>query len=395
MGPVGGARARETTSGARLSWAGGDSLRPASSTPLIRDAVDLEPVLAAIRGGARVAVDTEFHSERHFHPRLMLVQLRVDDGPAFLVDPVGGLDLRPLGEALSAAPLLLLHGGTADLQILAREAGLRPGRVFDTQIAAGCAGDGYPIRLQELLRRHLDIHVPKAETLSDWSRRPLSPEQARYAADDVLLLGPLADALAARLDALGNAAVAAACTAELVVRALRPEADGDAWRGVPGAHLLEPGERTVLQGLAAWRDRAARDRDQPRPSVLSDAMLLDLARRQPATLDALRANRRFPSQVWRKDGEAVLSVIAGAQGQPAPPPLHRHVHPWIDLVNAAARVAERSRGVAPELCLDDAALSEIAAGRAPVGWRGDALGPDFVEFLSGRRSVALPGLWKP
>lgn len=362
---------------------------------MIRDAAALAPVLAAIRGATRVAVDTEFHSERHFHPRLMLVQLRVDDGPALLVDPLAGLDLRPLGAALSEAPLLLLHGGAADLQILSREAGLRPRRVFDTQIAAGCVGDGFPVRLQELLRRHLDLHVPKTETLSDWSRRPLSMDQARYAEDDVLLLGPLADALTARLVALGNVDIAAECTAEHVARALGADDDSAAWRNVPGAHLLEAGERAVLQALAAWRDRAARDRDQPRPSVVSDALLLDLARRQPASMDALRTNRRFPSQVWRRDGEELLAVIARGQEAPAPPALRRHAHPWIDVVVAAARVAETRRGVAPELCLDDLALERVAAGAVPEGWRGAALGPDFAGFVTGSRAVALPGVWIP
>jgi ribonuclease D len=359
---------------------------------VIRSASELEPVLTAIASARRVALDTEFHSERHFRPRLMLVQLRVDEGEALLIDPLSGIDLRPLGEALSRVPLLV-HGGAMDLRILQREAGLRPLAVFDTQIAAGFVGDGYPIRLQELVRRHLDRQVPKTETLSDWSQRPLSPDQLRYAADDVLLLEPLAAALSRRLDERGNAAAAAACTAEHVERALGPEDDSQAWRAVPGAHLLDDSGRAVLQALAAWRDATARERDLPRANVVSDAMLLDLARRQPTTPEGLRANRRMPSQVWKRDGAAVLARIAEGRAASAPPPTTARGRAWTDLVIAAGRIVEAERGAATELVLTEGVLDRLAAGLPIETWRASTLGEDFLAFVQGRRALALPGRW--
>lgn len=360
---------------------------------MIRTSAALQPALDAIAGARRVAVDTEFHAERHFHPRLMLIQLRADRGPAWIVDPLADLDLAPLGEALSNVPLLL-HGGAMDLQILHREIGMRPTSVFDTQIAAGCAGGGFPIRLQELVRRHLDLLVPKAETLSDWSQRPLSPDQLRYAADDVLLLEPLADALDEKLAAFGNTEIAAACTAEHVARCLLPEDHAQAWRTVPGAHLLDDTERAVLQALAAWRDGAAQERDVVRSNVVSDSMLLDLARRQPATFEALRANRRMPSQVWKREGPAVLACIAaGRTATPPPGPVSRG-RLWRELVGVGARTAEAERGVAPELVLAEGTLDRLAAGLPIESWRASALGPEFTAFLEGRKGIVLPGEWK-
>lgn len=339
-----------------------------------------------------MAVDTEFHSERHFHPRLMLIQLRADLGPAWLVDPLADLDLAPLGKALSEVPLLL-HGGVMDLQILHREIGMRPISVFDTQISAGCAGGGFPIRLQELVRRHLDMRVPKTETLSDWSQRPLSADQLRYAADDVLLLEPLAGALEAKVAALGNTEIAAACTAEHVARALLPEDHQQAWRTVPGAHLLDDKERAVLQALAAWRDGAAQDRDVARSNVVSDSMLLDLARRQPTSFDALRANRRMPSQVWKREGSAVLACVAAGQTATPPPGPVSRGRLWRELVGVAARTSEAERGVAPELVLTEATIDRLAAGLPIESWRQSALGPEFSAFLEGRKGIFLPGKW--
>ncbi|MDP2313326.1 MAG: HRDC domain-containing protein [Pseudomonadota bacterium] len=359
---------------------------------MIRSSAALQPVLDAIAGARRVAVDTEFHSERHFYPRLMLIQIRVDEGPAWLVDPLADLDLAPLGAALSRVPLLL-HGGVMDLQILHREIGMRPCSVFDTQIAAGCAGDGFPIRLQELVRRHLDLRIPKAETLSDWSQRPLSADQLHYAADDVLLLGPLADALTARLEAMGTTAIAEACTAEHVERALAAEDHSTAWRVVPGNQLLDDTERAVLQALAAWRDRTAQERDVARSNVVSDAMLLDIARRQPGTFESLRANRRMPSQIWKRDGAAVLACVAAGRVAPPPPAPASRGRLWRELVGAAARTAEAERGVAPELVLTDATLDRLADNRAIEPWRESALGPSFRAFIEGRRGIVLPGRW--
>ena len=356
---------------------------------LIRSAAALQPLLDAVRGARRVAIDTEFHSERHYYPRLMLLQLRADDGEAWLVDPLSDIDLAPLGDALSGVPLLL-HGAAMDLQILQRTLGLRPGPVFDTQVAAGFVGDGYPIRLQELVRRHLGRHLPKTETLSDWSQRPLSDEQLRYAADDVLLLGPLADAIRAALDARGTAGIAAACMQEMAERALVPDDPAGCWRTVPGAHLLDEGERAILAELAAWRELSARERDVPRNTIASDAVLLDLARRQPGSVDALRANRRLPAQVWRRDGAAVLACVARAAGRVSPPGIQRP-RPWLDLVWAAARACGRERGVAAELVLTEPFLDLLSVGGFPTGWRHEALGLHFESFLRGGSGIDIHG----
>jgi ribonuclease D len=361
---------------------------------MIQTHAALVPVLDAIGGARRVAVDTEFHSERHYYPRLMLVQIRADDGPPWLIDPLSGLDLRPLGAALSEAPLLLFHGGSMDLQILHRDAGLVPRAVFDTQIAAGFAGGGYPVRLQELVRRYLAEHLPKTETLSDWSVRPLSLDQLRYAADDVLLLGRLADAIAAELDRRGHASFAAACTVEHVARALGADDPWELWRQVPGVHVLDPQERAILRELAAWRERAARERDTTRSSVLSDAMLLDLSRRSPLTPDALRANRRMPSQVWKRDGAAVLACVQRGLSAPPIPGRTEADKLWLEVALAAGRVAEHGSGIARDLLLTDGTLVRLAAGEPIEAWRTSALGSEFRAFLCGQKGIGLPGVWR-
>lgn len=358
-------------------------------TRLIRTTAALEDACAALANAGTVAVDTEFHSERRYFPELMLIQLRGDDGEAVLVDPLAELDLSPLGRALAKARVVV-HGGQTDVQVLARALGA-PMRVqFDTQIAAGCVGNGFPVRLQELTRLHLGRHMPKGETLSDWSQRPLSAQQLGYAADDVLVLGPLEAALRAALEARGTAELAAHLLDEHLAVALTPEIDEDAWRALAGAQVLEGPDRAIARELAAWRQSEARRRDVPRHSIVSDAILTDLARRAPTTMESLRANRRMPTNVWKREGEAILAAIRRGRDAPPPPPLHPRPRAWMDLVRAAGRVVEARLGVAVDLLLPERVVTSLAERQPIDSWRKIALGDKFFTFLEGTSSLSMP-----
>ena len=287
-----------------------------------------------------VALDTEFHTERRYRPELMLLQLRADDDEPVLVDPrpkgPGTLPLGALAAALSTVPVLV-HGGQTDAVLVRDAIGVAPNIVFDTQIAAACVGQPYPARLQDLVARYLAFDMDKTWTLSDWSRRPISALQARYAADDVVVLGRLRASIEAELDRRGTRPVAQAATEEMLAGALAEETDDDSWRSVNGAHVLDGEEAAALQELAAWRQGEARARDIPRHSVLSDGMLLDLARRRPVDDETLRANRRLPSSVVKREGAALLAAVRRAAGRTITP-LRPWPRAWGDLVRAAGRV---------------------------------------------------------
>lgn len=357
----------------------------------IRTSAALAQLADSLRGARSVALDTEFHPERTYHPELMLVQLRPEGEEPVLVDPLADLDLRLLAGPLAEVPIVL-HGGAMDLAILQRRLGCRPKVACDTQILAGCAGLGYPTRLQELTRTLCGEQMRKGETLSDWSARPLSTDQLRYAVEDVLHLHTIRDALIARLEASGMLEVALACQAELVEQALADEEDEDAWRSVGGAHLLDERERAVLRELATWRQGEARQRNLPRPAIVSDAMLLDIARRQPLTVEELRANRRMPSNVWKREGPMILGCVQRGRKAAPPPALPQSSQPrgWVELVRAAARVSELESGVAAELLLPDRALGALVEGRALAPWRTRALGARFFDFLGGTGTLSNP-----
>ena len=354
-------------------------------------AAALAPLVDRLARCSVAALDTEFHVERHHDPRLMLVQVQPDDGgPAVWIDPLDGVDLRPLGEAL-ARVTLVVHGGAGDLPILRDAAGLAPGEVFDTQIAAAFVGDGARTGLQALVYRRLGRWLPKTETVSDWSRRPLTEAQEDYALDDVRVLLPLRALLLADLERMGRRALAEAAMREAAAQALVTPRPDDAWKTIGGAQNLDERARATLRGLAAWREREARARDLPRGQVVSDALLLDLSRRRPETLEAMRTHRRFPSQVIRKDGEAMLAVMARARTQAPPAPLRPWPRAWGDAVRAAAAAAEAAGGVAADLLLDDATLAALHAGEPVAPWRWEALGTDVQDFLAGKVALDVRG----
>lgn len=343
-----------------------------------------------MEAGARVAVDTEFHSEHRYRPRLMLIQLAWSPGEAWLIDPLALPDLSQLGAVLSRAELIF-HAPGQDLPILSRRCGLTPGQLHDTQVMAGFCGLGHPVSLSDLCRDVLQVDLNKGSTLSDWKKRPLSDAQRDYAADDVRYLHALADALRARIPAPHNAAMQA-CTQERTAQALEPAPVDQAWRRFGVARVLTPASLRVLVALCSWREALGRELDQPTRQILSDGLLVDLARRRPKTLEALARNRRFSKKLLRDRGTLLLELIAGADKHPTPdlPPQDERARARRACLDALVAVRALETGIASRLLLPledrDAALASVFH----LGWRDNYLNPTLTQFKAGEYAIQLP-----
>jgi len=151
----------------------------------------LAKACAQLQSAEWLALDTEFLRERTYYPRLCLVQIAVP-GHIFCIDPLAVPDLGPLFELLFREDLLkVVHAGRQDFEIFHHLAGRVPAPVFDTQLAAPLLGYGDQIGYGNLVRERLGVQLGKAHTRTDWSQRPLSDDQVRYAADDVRYLAEL------------------------------------------------------------------------------------------------------------------------------------------------------------------------------------------------------------
>ena len=125
----------------------------------------------------RYALDTEFHREKTYYPKLALLQIRVGEVTA-LVDPLA-VDARLLGRLFTANSLCIIHAAQQDLEVLMHASGSVPSHIFDTQLSAGFIGMSTP-SLASLVQNELKISLPKGDRLTDWLRRPLTADQQKY-----------------------------------------------------------------------------------------------------------------------------------------------------------------------------------------------------------------------
>jgi ribonuclease D len=235
----------------------------------------MESLIRRIDTAERVALDTEADSLHNYFEKVCLIQLSLGD-EHHLVDPLCGLDLSRFLKALAEKPLIL-HGGDYDLRMLRTSLGFRPrGEVFDTMIAAQLLGIE-EIGLAALIERFFDITIGKVGQKSDWSRRPLSEKQLRYAINDTRFLAPLAERLGGELSARGRLdwhkescrAMVAATGRD---RLRDPE---DAWR-IKGAGRLTRRQLAYLREIWRWRDQHARRANVPSFKIFGNQQILDL-----------------------------------------------------------------------------------------------------------------------
>jgi ribonuclease D len=243
----------------------------------VRERAVMETLIQRIGTAQRVALDTEADSLHNYFEKVCLVQLSLG-GEHYLVDPLCGLDLNGLLEALADKPLIL-HGGDYDLRMMRASMGFRPRlEVFDTMIAAQLLGFEQ-IGLAALIERYFDITIGKAGQKSDWSRRPLSENQLRYAVNDTRFLEPLADRMRGELSARGRVDWQRESCRAMVESSGRDHARdrGEAWR-IKGAGRLTRRQLAYLRELWRWRDQHARSANLPAFRVLGNQEILGLAR---------------------------------------------------------------------------------------------------------------------
>jgi ribonuclease D len=256
--------------------------------------VETEPALRAVcadiaSGSGPVAIDAERASGYRYSPRAYLIQLRRDGSGTHLVDPIAFDSLDPLQEALDGSEWIL-HAATQDLPCLT-ELGLRPARLFDTELAGRLLG--YPrVGLATLVETLLGYRMAKEHSAVDWSSRPLPEPWLLYAALDVEVLVELRDLLAAELEAAGKAEWARQEFDHLRSFEVTPRVD--AWRRTSGLHRVR-GRRGLGAVRALWetRDEIAESRDVTPGRIIPDAAIIAAAQAMPTDRAALLDTKGF------------------------------------------------------------------------------------------------------
>jgi ribonuclease D len=360
----------------------------------------------------RLAIDTEFVSERRYQALLCLAQVAVPDANARegvrteVLDPLEGeLDTGPLAAVLAdPAVEIVVHAGRQDVAILRRTWGTELKNVFDTQVAAGFLGFGNQEGYESLVRKVLKVRLKGSEGFTRWDRRPLTAQQLEYAGDDARLLLALGGELERRLVERERLdwAREECRSLEEVSDERRPDV---VYERLPRLGRLSDTGRAVARELVEWREDVARAMDRPPGFVLPDQALMELARRAPRDRNGLEQIRGLPPQTLHRRGDRLLQVLErGRRRTPPPPPPDAPTRdpadaPLVSLAQALVRHRSMESGVAVELIATQSELSALVSGlrrgddgdrlRVTRGWRRELVGDELRELVAGRRSLAV------
>ena len=347
----------------------------------------------------RYCLDTEFHRERTYYPHLALLQVGWQDSVA-LVDPLA-VNVAPLAEVLTGPGTMVAHAGDQDIEVLDLACGATPRNLFDTQVAAGFLGMATP-SLARLAESLLHLVLPKADRLTDWTRRPLSEGQRTYAASDVAHLEDIRQVLVSRLEGLGRLGWAEAECSELVARRRTASPPEQVWWRMRDSRSLRGRSRGVAQEVAAWRERRAATLDRPVRHILPDIALASIAHRPPRNRTELTEVRGLEGRSIGRENEAgLLAAVERGLELPAselrlPPEttVDRDRRPAVALAAAWVGQLAEDLGIDAGLLATRSELSDLLSGRPSRlddGWRADVVGRPVRALAGGAAALAFNG----
>jgi ribonuclease D len=369
-----------------------------ASAELVVDQQRFDELIPQILDQPTYAVDTEFHRERTYYPRVALVQINWG-ADMVLVDPLS-VSLAPLAAVLEGPGLAVMHASSQDLEVLRRACDTLPQRLFDTQVAAGFTGLCSP-SLAALHDKLLGIRLPKGDRLTDWLRRPLTDTQLEYAASDVEHLLEIHRLLEADLASRGRLQWAEAECAELLERGHVQRDPAQAWLKIKETRHLGGRARGVAQALAQWREERAQQTDQPPRFVLPDLGVIGIAQRPPRTLDDLRKVRGLDERHLRGgQGEELLAIVErGLETEVELPArtgnraLLERLRPAVTLVSAWLAQYAQDIEIDPALLGTRADIEALLRGdddaRLSSGWRAEHVGAPIRSLVEGRAALSF------
>lgn len=332
------------------------------------------------------------------------MQLALRSGESWLVDPLALGDLQRLAPLFAdATPIILVHAGDNDLAHLKRRYRFAFRSIFDTSLAARFLG-ARALGLDTLLRDYLGVELPPSRQKDDWSVRPLSEAQERYAIADVLHLFGLKDRLVTELERAGRLAwVEEECAALAAEPPVERVVDPDAWAYLKGARDLAPRGRAILKALWQMREDLALAADRPPFKILSDATLTALATVAPTSIAELATIPGCTPRVIGRWGATILAsvtrgralpedAVAEPARPPRPPSLPGRVRRRIEALRTWRETAAPRFGLEPGVLLPNRLIRAIAEatprdldalGRVEGvhRWRAEVLGREILAAM--------------
>ena len=368
----------------------------------ITDTKQLEEFVAFARTCDVVAIDTEFLRERCYWAKLCLIQLGTDER-SVVVDPLKVHDLSPLRDLMvDTSVVKVFHAATQDLDILFHELDVMPDPIFDTQVAAALLGQTVQVGYGTLVLNECGVRLKKADSFTDWARRPLSSSQINYALEDVVYLPRIYRQLTERLEALGRASWLEHDFAELVDPSRYRVDPENRWRHLKNVNQLSGRQLACAKHVAAWRERKAMERNIPRKAVLSDVQIVEICRREPRLIDDMFMVRGVASALSTKEARDVLAACKKGLETPddecpslaRAPRGEQNVDAQTALLAALVHQRARENSIAFSAITSNAELARIARGHTDdcdllKGWRRAIAGKDVLKLMAGKFTLTI------
>jgi ribonuclease D len=352
-----------------------------------------------------VTVDTEFMRETTYWPKLCIIQIASTDEAVIIDAEAPGLDLAPFFALMANEKVVkVFHAARQDIEIVWHLGGILPHPIFDTQVAAMVCGFGESISYDQLVGRITGHSIDKSSRFTDWSRRPLTPQQVDYAIADVTHLRDVYKALKQKLDK-GNRHEWVAEEMNVLTSVDTYQIDpANVWKRLK-MRIKKPLQLAVLMEIAAWREREAQARDVPRGRILKDDAIYEIAEQHPTTAEALSRLRTIPRGFERsRTAEDILAAVKRAVDLPKDKlPKVPKVKPAsdgngaaVDLLKVLLKMTSEEHGVAARVIATVDDLEAIAgdsnADVPPLhGWRRELFGEQALKLKRGDIALRLDG----
>ena len=365
------------------------------------------PISSSAEHPHPIFIDTEFIREKTYFAQLCLIQVMLDD-ETFLIDPLSPrIDLSTFWTWLQRPDLLkVFHAGRQDLEIIHQICGKIPLPVFDTQIAAMACGMGESVGFDTSVQIICHEQLNKSSRLSDWSHRPLSPQQLQYAAEDVIYLKKIFYNLWQQLSEQDRFSWLQEETNQLCDSSQYIVAPEDAWKRIK-SRKAKPKQLAALKALAKARETHAQRNNIPRGKILRDDILLELAFQVPQSLEDISSMRGIPKDFEKTrlaadmvdEVNAILATPSTQWPQHQLSSLSKTEENALEIVKMLLTVISANHNVAPRLLATRDSLEAFvqkelrgsdvfpAPSLIHQGWRWDILGKAASSFLKGKTGL--------
>lgn len=349
-----------------------------------------------------ITVDTEFIRETTYWPQLCLIQV-ASPTRAAMIDPLSAeIDLAPFLALLRDPQVVkVMHGCRQDIEIFYKLDGLIPNPLVDTQIAAMACGFGDAVGYETLISKTVGAKIDKGPRFTDWSQRPLSEAQLKYALADVTHLIQAYQVIQAQLEQNGRAQWVREEMAVLLDPQTYVQHPENAWKRLK-MQERRPQVIGVLVAVSAWREQEAQERNVPRNRILKDDAVREVALQRPTSKQALAQLRAIPKGFENSryaDGllEAITRGMAAKPESlpkmPKPVVNRPGIGPLVDLLRVLLRQRCDACDVAPKLIASVADLERIASDKKPDvpamhGWRYEVFGQYALALKTGKLALA-------